>query len=235
MSAQGIIDFARQFIGSHYLWGSGGDTPDGRNGIWYLKEVTRLAPPSTDPKAPMVFAAQCDSSGHFVCSGRFRDIDGGRYADPNDWDLQNYLAGLAPLPLDLWCPYFVYFSPRVMQGRNLSNSDSGRIVWGEDCRGIRHFDCISFVNWVLTGATKPNWPYNITQYQNNTSWRTTPVDLDAPAVAGDILLRHVDHIALLTAEGTVIQAEEHAHGVHENERYAPSRWTGRLRVAQQLF
>ena len=160
MGAQAIIDFARQLKGSHYLWGSGGDTPGGNNGVWYRPQSVTLAPSSLDPAAPAVFAAQCDKDGHFVCAGRFKKISGGRYAHPADPDLQNYLAGLQNLQSqDTWQPYYLYFSPRLVQGRNVSNN--GRIVWGQDCRGMRHFDCISFVNCVLSVATRPNWSYSI--------------------------------------------------------------------------
>jgi cell wall-associated NlpC family hydrolase len=229
MSAQSIIDFARQFRGSHYLWGSGGDTPGGNNGVWYRQTSVTLVPSSLDPTAPAVFAAQCDQDGHFVCAGRFRKIPGGRYADPGDWDLQNYLSGLQQLPTeDSWQPYYSYFSPRLVRGRNVSNN--GRIVWGQDCRGMRHFDCISFVNSILSSTTRPNWSYSIPQYNSNVSGLTTAIDLDDPPVPGDILLRHNEHIALLCENNRVIQAEDHANGVHEDECYYPARWTARFRV-----
>lgn len=235
MGSQAIIDFARQLKGSHYLWGSGGDSPLDANGVFYRPRSVTYATPSTDITAPMVFAAQCDMDGHFVCAGRFKKIPGGRYGYPLDWDLGNYLYNLQSLPSpSMWQPYFGHFSPRVVQGRNVSNN--GRIVWGEDCRGIRHFDCISFVNFVLSATTKPNWGYSIEQYNNNTSGLTTEVDLTDPATPGDILLRNVEHIALLCENNFVIQAQDHATGVHEDEQFVAGSWTARFRVlANQLL
>ncbi len=219
---------SRQLKGSHYLWGSGGDSPLDRNGVFYKRNSVTYVPPSTKVAAPMVFAAQCDWAGHYVCAGRFAKIPGGRYADPSDWDLGNYLSGLENLPQEMWRPFCGCFSPRVVRGKNVSND--GRIVWGEDCRGVRHFDCISFVNFVLTGTTKPDWAYSIPQYNSNASGLTASVGLKDPAVPGDILLRNEEHIALLCENNFVIQAQDHANGVHEGERFEPKKWTARFRV-----
>jgi cell wall-associated NlpC family hydrolase len=229
MGAQSIVDFARSLIGSHYLWGSGGDAPGANNGVWYRQTSVSLAPSSLDPASPCVFAAQCDQAGHYVCAGRFKTIRGGRYANSTDWDLQNYLSGLAGQSEDSWQPYYTSFTPRVVRGRNVSND--GKIVWGEDCRSARHFDCISFVNFVLSQMTKPSWHYSIAQYDANSSGVTTSIDLNDAAVPGDILIRNTEHIALLCEDSTVIQAQDHATGVHNNEDYHSIRWTGRWRVA----
>ena len=162
MGAQWVIQYARKFIGSHYLWGSAGATPMGQDGAWYRLGSVGLDQASTDPIKPSVFAATCDVSGHFVCAGAFRRVPGGRTADPGDWDLRNYLSQLDSCnSSDDWTPYYGKFTPRVVQGYNVS--DNGRIAWGEDCRYRRHFDCIGFVNFVLSATTNPIGP---TAYRN---------------------------------------------------------------------
>jgi hypothetical protein len=54
-------------------------------------------------------------------------------------------------------------------------------------------------------------------------------------VAGDILVAGTGHIALLSADGHIIQAEQHDTGVHSDEKFngtaGAKGWTQRLRVA----
>jgi cell wall-associated NlpC family hydrolase len=230
---QSIINFARTLIGSHYLWGSGGSTPGNKDGVWYRQDAVTKAPSSTKPDSPSIFTAQCNIDGHYVCAGRFDKIRGGRYAKATDADLKTYLAGLANLPFEeQWCPYFTSFSPRVVRGSNVSND--GRIVWGEDCRNVRHFDCISFVNYVLSRKTVAYWSSDIDHYKEAGS-QTTKVEMTDPVFPGDILLRGSTHIGFLCENGRVIQAEDHATGVHEDELYAPTKWTDRRRLPASMI
>jgi hypothetical protein len=235
MSRQAIVDFALTLVGSHYLWGSGGDTPEWDNGVWYLSSSVAIGPPSTDPNAPSVFAAQCKKSGFYVCAGRFEKIYGGRYAYSTDHDLQDYLTELQNLYPALWEPFHLIFSPRVAQGANIG-ANSGRIIWGEDCRRKRHFDCISFVNYVLSATTKTQWGFSISQYADAPGKYLQKIDdvHDAP-VAGDILLRGTDHIGLLCADKRIVQAEQHDTGVHADASLDSTNWTMRLRVLDSFI
>lgn len=112
-------------------------------------------------------------------------------------------------------------------------------MWGEDCRHKRHFDCDSFVNYVLSHATKTSWGYTAEQYVTGSHpdhWST--VDLSAPPVAGDILLRGGEgrrHVALLGADNHVYQAEQHDTGVHADEIYGGKNWRQRLRILDSLI
>ncbi len=193
---EAIVAFARQFVGSHYLWGAGGATPgayDGapyrRGGVWWERN-------SLDLPRPSIWAAATDVAfdGQFVCAGRYKKIHGGRPAYPTDWDLQNYLEELKQDYSLPWKPFCNYFTPRVIQGSNIEpKTEIGRLVWGEDCRGKRHFDCISFVNFVLTYTTRaptlpgapPGWSNDIGLWFRNTQ----PVRLTDSPVPGDILFR----------------------------------------------
>ncbi len=232
MSSQVAIDFARKYIGSHYLWGGGCSTPDGNDGVWYRPSAVSLVPLSTFLSRVMVGAAQCDVDGHYVCAGRYQKIAGGRLANPGDWDLGNYLAEIDKSRPNI-PPFAGSFTPRVMMGKNLDDHD-GLLVWGEDCRGKRHFDCISFVNWVLSWTTSTFWQASIGLYAHDASG-TRDVPLSSPVVAGDILIRGKEHIGFLCENGKVIQAEGHATGVHEDEWYAPGKWSARRRLPASAF
>jgi hypothetical protein len=63
-------------------------------------------------------------------------------------------------------------------------------------------------------------------------------------VDGDILVKNTEHIGFLCADGTVLQAQDHATSVHANETYAAkqdknnkvqSTWTGRFRVRADII
>jgi cell wall-associated NlpC family hydrolase len=234
MGAKGVTQFARSLIGSHYLWGSAGATPGGKDGAWYRPGAVNLERSSLDPAKPSVFAATCDWAGHFVCAGIYRKIPGGRGdVNPQDRDLKDYLSLLGNLKREnLWYPFYSRFTPRVVRGSNVDSD--GRIVWGEDCREVRHFDCVGFVNFVLSQTTIPNWAYDIPQYGMGAGG-TTPVAAGEAAADGDILVRGNQHIGLLCADGKVIQAEDHATGVHADEAYKPKSWTGRFRIPERLY
>ena len=233
MGAMWVNQYARSLIGSHYLWGSAGATPNGHDGAWYRLNSVGLEPSSLDAAKPTVFAASCDVDGHFVCAGNFNKLPGGRYADPRDWDLKNYLDMLGRLGDEsFWYPYYSRFTPRVVKGKNVSNNNL--IVWGEDCRYVRHFDCIGFVNHVLSQTTNPQWHYSIQQYSQGAGG-LTPVPLSDPPADGDILTRGVEHIGFLCADGHVVQAEEHSTGVHGDEIYRAARWDKRLRIPQSVY
>ena len=115
----------------------------------------------------------------------------------------------------------------MVEGSNVTH----QIVWGEDCRQRRHFDCISFINYVLSQTTIPNWSADIGLYTT-----TTPsVALGDPIVPGDLLFRNRDHIGILDSDGQVLQAEDSINGVHGHDRYNPAHWTGRGRLPDSLL
>jgi hypothetical protein len=247
MSRQSIIDYALQFLGSHYLHGSCGDTPEYDDGVWYNTTSVVIGPPSTDVNDPKIFAAQLHKDqvaryGLYVCAGRFEKIWGGRYAISTDPDLQEYLNSLEAKPQCLWEPFHLKFSPRTIRGANIGPTwddpvgNNGRTVWGEDCRHKRHFDCVSFVNYVLSYTTTRKWGFAIVDYAKASADFFTEITKTDPAVAGDILLRGSTHIGFLAANDHVVQAQQHDAGVHADEGYNSGKtWSKRLRVLDQFI
>jgi hypothetical protein len=253
MGAEWIVQFGNRFIGSHYLWGAAGARPQENDGAWYRHGSVSLDADAKSNEQPSVFAATCDVAGHYVCSGNFKHFMNhpdqnngfnGGYAHASDKQLTDYLDTLRKLGSDsFWYPYQSRFTPRVMKGQNLGNDDN-KIVWGEDCRYVRHFDCIGFVNFVLSLTTGHKWAYSIQQYQGGMTGATS-VPFDDPPEDGDILVRDGQgegHIAFLRADGQVLQAEDHSSSVHAESTYSAKQdkdgkvpnWTKRLRVPSKL-
>lgn len=243
-----ITEFGRRFIGSHYLWGSAGAKPTKQDGAFYRRGSVELAADASSNEEPSVFAATCDVDGHFVCAGNFQQFTkdtGGGYTTATDIELTDYLDMLRKDPDHAhWYPYKGRFTPRVMKGTNFDpKTDNNRIVWGEDCRGVRHFDCVGFVNFVLNVTTGQQWTFNISQY-GAAMTSATSVPLDSPPEDGDILVNGTEHIAFLCADGQVLQAQDHATSVHANETYSAkkdkdgkikSKWSGRFRVPAKMI
>ncbi len=242
-----ITDFARTFLGSHYLWGSAGAMPGQSNGARYRPGSVPWNEASLQVADLSICAAKCDVAGHYVCAGRFEKT-GGSAVVAGDTHLTDFLNSCsekyANALLAQWDSITVRQTPRVVRGDNVPSA--GKIVWGENCYGRRHFDCISFVNYVLTGAAvtsdkEHGWWAGIEQYAKN--W-TTDVSLGEPAVAGDILIRYTlndegkqnfHHIGFLDDDGFVVQAEMASAGVHADERYSPARWQMRRRLEQRYI
>jgi cell wall-associated NlpC family hydrolase len=235
MGADWIIQYGKRFIGSHYLWGSAGATPNAHDGAWYRTgSVGMERPLSFDPAHPSIFAATCDVDDHFVCAGAYKKMFGGGYGYATDKELTDYLDKISKLPSGDWPPYAGGLTPRVVQGKNV-DPDKNRIVWGEDCRNVRHFDCIGFVNFVLSLTTKERWSFSIPQYAAGNITPATAVAITDPPADGDIIVINPSHIGFLCADGKVLQAQDHANGVHADEAYkaqpgVAGTWNGRLRV-----
>jgi hypothetical protein len=148
-AGQRIADFASDLCGSHYMWGAGGATPGTADGAPYRPAGVTLHPAQTDPKDPKIFTATCSFDLKAVCAGGYQKIRGGRTANPTDLDLVTYLNALDSKRPDQWEPFYQWFTPRMMEAKKLKK----QLVWGKDCRARRHFDCISFVNFVLAKTT----------------------------------------------------------------------------------
>lgn len=218
---QHIVNQALKLVGAHYLWGAAGNHPGSADGAFYRKSAAILARNSLDPDTPCVFAAQCTPGTYtFVCAGRVDKVPGGRPAYPTDWDLIEYLDKLRGLSKEFWDPFYSNFTPRVCQTDDAKDKYHGKLVWGEDCRYHRHFDCIHFINYVLSLTIRENWQLNIDGWIK----AGKPIPLNDPVVPGDIVAKDSHHIGFLAGDphdGYIVQAQDHATGVHRDERYRP--------------
>lgn len=226
------VALAAAAVGGHYLVGAAGAYPSGDGGTRLRPGSVTLDPGSTEPSDPAVFVARSLVGGRPLCAGRFDarngGLPGGRAATPTDTDLIVYLAGLAATPEDRWKPFFQFYSPRTW-GRGL--------VWGEDCRGKRHFDGAGFVNWCIEEATEGRSAvdFDMATWATDASG-TQAVAVDAPPEAGDIVLRALEgrfsHIGFLAGDaerGAVVLAEQPSVGV-VRRRFSPAGWTARRRL-----
>ena len=229
---------------AHVLPGAAGARPGQPDGTRQRPSGVTLVPPRTDPSNPAVFAAQC---GEHVCGGRFDQtrggIAGGRVARPTDIDLLVYLAELASLPDDEWPPFFEFFSPRRLDGE-----PPRRIVWGEDCRGRRHFDDAGLVNWCFEEAVDARYPitFDADTWATDASG-TVSVPVTEPPRPGDLVLadRNNDgtEIGILVgtgdsaipgAFGEVVLAADTTVGVVRRP-FTPAAWTQRRRPTAELL
>src|SRR5262249_54535607 len=92
-------------------------------------------------------------------------------------------------------------------------------VWGEDCRGRMHFDCVGLVNWAIAKTfNKPLWTFDLDKYREGLKGKVEAVLVNAPGgkhlsfLPADIFL-NPHHIAFATGAGTVIEAASTDLGV----------------------
>lgn len=238
-----VVEVALSLVGSHYVWGGAGATPGGDEGINRRRGMVELVPARTSPANPAVFAARCAVDGVHVCGGRWDaangGIEGGRAANPSDQDLIAYLEGLDAAAPEDWQPYYDFFSPRVQEGRTVPR----QLVWGEDCRGKQHFDCVGFINYCIEVALDRarDIQCSIQQWGGDLSG-TAAVALTDPPHPGDILIKSGNHhIAFLVGDGTgdgdwgnIVHAEQTSTGVL-TRAYNPGSWASRRRLTAAIL
>lgn len=189
-----------------------------------------------------VCAAKCEVAGHYVCAGRYLKA-GGHITSGDDVAVANLRSQYGNGLLAQWDSIRLRLTPRIVQGTGVPSA--GKLVMGENCYGVRHFDCISFINYVLSETTKipdqkNGWSASIDMWAQN--W-TTDVPLTDPKVSGDLLIRcsddatgrHFSHIAFLDDDGSIVQAEMASAGVHADDSYSPSAWQIRRRLEDRYI
>jgi cell wall-associated NlpC family hydrolase len=197
---QRAVALARQQVGCHYVWGGAGNTPDQADGAYYRTSAVHMhfddpspGRPGNEPgrRQPILYAAWCRVDGDKVCAGR------------------SSLPAVQALPdgtrLNA-CP----INPQAYRWPRPSGEINGHtLVYGECCLGIRHFDCIGLINWVVSTVAKPTH-HGIGSIINN----TTAVAF-SDVQPGDLLTINQTHIGIATGLGTVVQAQGTATGVVE--------------------
>lgn len=197
---QRAVALARQQVGCHYVWGGAGNVPDQANGAYYRTNAVHMhfddlsrgrAGNEPGRQQPILYAAWCRVDGDKVCAGR------------------SSLAAVQALP-DGTKLNASPINPQAYRWPRPSDVVNGAsVVYGECCVGIRHFDCIGFINWVVSSVAKPTH-HGISSIINN----TTSVDF-SQVQPGDLLTINQTHIGIATGAGTVVQAQGTATGVVE--------------------
>jgi len=241
-----VIAVARGLIGSHYINGAYGATPgkdDGcpcrPGGVALVADPKRLSPAKAGDanRNLAVFAAEMTVKKYCVCAGNYASFSGGREGSPADVDLTAYLGSLKDKPPATWQNYYTHYTPRRAFGPGPGGDLGGKLVWGQSCKGIRHFDCVGFISYCYWKATG-----NVVQLDIS-AWRTpntvgTVYDLRAgkrPAslLDGDIIVQADHHIGFVSAHGTVLEAQDTHLGVLATGGFslqAPGKWTHLVRL-----
>jgi hypothetical protein len=254
-----LILEARQHLGCHYVNGAygaipmsdesqdGGGLPNRPGGVVLIADAKRLDPTvQSKLNAIAVKAATMTVKEYCVCAGRYLNA-GGSTITPEDGDLKGYLSSLGKDPKS-WPNYKTKLTPR----RSYGPGENGALVWGEDCTGIRHFDCITYVNYCMSQIQGPT-TFSIDQWSGAPESREPLTDeekkkkkaimkwvapvtgrtvyrLPNPSVQpqdGDIavgLKINPQHIGIVSAKGTVYQAASTSKGVHADDSFDPNKW-----------
>lgn len=237
-------------LGAHYINGSDGgitgmNSPgEAGGGLSEDRKILHIEDHSWEKLA--VHAAMYGKS---VCKGRYDAVGGYVFMDetkPVSTKIKKlsppgafaklkdeYLKDLESLPLGQGKDFDgTRLYPR--RGRSVAGD---AIYLGEDCRGKRHFDCISFVNWVLTVVLQRLIWFNIAQYQNGTAGGMKKKPADTPIMNADIVTKLTpdhEHIGFLTASGKVIHARMPELGVQVSG-FNPKEWTGLCRLSDKTL
>lgn len=193
--------------GSHYLLGADGGCPqengapaDGLKG----RNIKLL-----NVKASDSVAIETAKYSDRLCHGRLSKVGGYTMDIQKKENLHYYL--------DQYCPEETWSYGLTPRSLNWTT-----VMIGESCKGKRHFDCIFFVNWVLTKALmRPNRiTYNIEQWSNPKIAPVKLLDYDSfkstDAMDGDIFINlnsSPQHIGFLTAGGAKLHASGANRGV----------------------
>lgn len=204
-------------LGAHYINGADGGI-SGKNapgeaggGLSANRKILLLEDHTWEGLA--VHAAMYGKS---VCKGRYGAVGGKKFiANQPDFDALKYayMEELKLLPLGDGKPFAgTGLYPR--RGRSMVGDT---IYLGEDCRNKRHFDCISFVNWVLTVVLQRLIWYAEQDYFAGKKLGVKPLAAThTPLMNADIAVRidgDGEHIGFLTAEGKMIHARYPEAGV----------------------
>ena len=255
-----VIDVARGLIGSHYINGAYGATPGGFDGapvrpggIQLIADEAHLDPKFNERGKSAnlaVNAATMSIKTYCVCAGSYFNSRGGRATDADSPDLVAYLDSLKGTPPSNWPNFNGRFTPRRAFGPGQNGGDgAGKLVWGESCKGVRHFDCIGFVFYCIWKANGDIPWYEIKGWRTPTPGRQVfklneieysdekdnkkLIRLRPSALMdGDILIQADHHIGLVAADGTMYQAEDTHLGVTSTPGFrlsASGKWTHLVR------
>jgi hypothetical protein len=231
-----IVDLARSFVSdAHYLWGTAGNVPDQANGNPGGGKVkaASLRAASLDVNEQdrnkvlgVCMAVQPNFDGYNTCAGRssrYINADLNAYLEARKADIaagrndQKLWPGAPPKNLH----------PRKCHFRG-TIQNSGQVVWGESCVGVRHFDCVGLVNYCFAQHWyKPDFGLDIAAFRNSNQG-TAQVTSANDRMDADILIKTDNtHIAMLYKNDDawrVVQAADTKTGLSDTEPFDPAAW-----------
>jgi cell wall-associated NlpC family hydrolase len=174
-------------------------------------------------------------------------VDPAQPNSPAYQQLKQYLDGLGS-DSSSWGAGTNGLYPRKVVGPGVTLQDNhtsivGKIVWGEDCTGKQHFDCVYFCMycyWKTVGSTR--WWMGIRQWANNNTILGDVPD-GTSLWPGDILIvcdersdkdSDYHHIGMYDGANGVVQAEMACTGV-VTRPYVESKWDIFRRVKPQYL
>lgn len=227
---------------AHYLNGSDGAIPGSMDGTQHrLLEMNE----NLSVEQVSVYAA---SNGYGTCSGRTENIPNGKKLVKPNKDRMELLPAYLEELKSSWLSYFYY--PDFNNTGLYPRLEGGWIFLGEDCRGKRHFDCQSFVGWVICQALKQpasTWAKSIEWYnapgEKLDVWQKGNMPSQSEMLDGDILIRLQTvknkegqestrrHIAFVSAGGkTIVHASGNRVGVISQLYAQNTNWTALARI-----
>jgi hypothetical protein len=227
---------------AHYLWGTAGNHPGmpdgnpggGKHGAAQMRKYS-LDPKATARDSVLAVCTACSFVDNYSsCAGRSERTGVGAASPP---DLDAYLKscqdaiakgvtgqtqwpGAGPQK-DLY--------PRKYYWRGMLQ-EAGKVVWGESCDNVRHFDCVGLVNYCYAQHWyQANFGLDIAAYRNENQG-TSEVRDSKDLMDADILIKSSNnHIAMLYYDDTandwyVVQATGTTKGLTDDEKYNPALW-----------
>jgi hypothetical protein len=253
---QRVISIAHALVGSHYINGGYGATPgqyDGcpcrPGGIDLIADEDHLDPKLNSANKPSnlaVNAATMKIKTYCVCAGNYYTA-GGSVTTETAPDLIAYLDSLKGAEPSSWRNYNALFTPRRAFGPGQNGGDGGgKLVWGRSCKGVRHFDCVGFVSYCYWKASGAVMQLDIKAWRRpapgrqvfklNGGEKEYSDEIIGPPgtlMDGDILIKADHHIGLVSADGTIVEAQDTHLGVRETPNFkvgSPGAWTHLVRL-----
>lgn len=230
--------------GCHYLTESAGAVP-GESDRWRGRSV-RLAESADWSELGIhtaVYQSGAGGRGPMGCAGRYSHAEvNGIVIPPRtalEQEVRDYLEANSALPFDQWPKFQGRGFPR--KAWNQERRQYFYVV-GEDCRNKKHFDCILFVNWVISEVMGRPITFNDRQWQNP---RVAPVSVSDRSelvardmMAGDMVLRDggsINHMAFCDGEGNLVEAAGAASGVRRIAFSSARGFTHHLRLRNRFL
>jgi hypothetical protein len=264
-----IIALARSFVAgiydgrkAHYLWGTAGNRPgkaDGNPGGGKAASGVMCRPANLpkdsanigDPrKLNWTRMATTSVMGYNTCAGRSSMYN-------YNGNLKTYLDQANKLIAsrggieNVWTTEWVGDGPNDLHPRVYywkgAVQEEGKIVWGETCDDVPHFDCVGFVNYCYA------YHLNYKDFGGEIAWwadteakgamckeikeATDVKDADV-VIKKDPQTGELSHIAMVYMDGRdqkIVQAQGTAIGLNDDTPYNSGEWFKRVRMSDQYL